>query len=223
MRKYGSFPIIINYNLHMQLRNNHKEDDLYLAGRREDEKRLYMKTSTTSDESLENGLYRVEIDEYESTVFRCLQTIEGNPVGRMVLGLINKKTVVWIVPETDAMKKCSCAQTNPLDYVIQPGSVARGVGFGDTVIQFQPELGDDTLFHELVHAYRYSYKKFSPITISVGTEGMSALQSTEEFFAHQMETIYLSQGRRGLEMDYKWAWPANKDKIYDFLVANCEM
>ena len=116
MRKYGSFPIIINYNLHMQLRNNHKEDDLYLAGRREDEKQLYMKTSTTSDETLENGLYKVEIDEYESTVFRCLQTIEGNPVGRMVLGLINKQTVVWIVPEIDAMR--GVTQSPPHLYVV---------------------------------------------------------------------------------------------------------
>jgi len=227
MRKYGSFPIIINYNLHMQLRNNHKEDDLYLAGRREDEKRLYMKTSTTSDETLENGLYKVEIDEYESTVFRCLQTIEGNPVGRMVLGLINKQTVVWIVPETDAMKKCSCAQTNPLDYVIQPGSVARGVGFGDTVIQFQPELGDDTLFHELVHAYRYSYKKFSPICIDIPPNprtNQSSCGSSEEFLAHQMENIYRSQANRPLTLDYYYddTSPRKKDEIYDFLLGHVD-
>jgi hypothetical protein len=220
MRKYGAFPIIINYNLHMQLRNNHKQDDLYLAGRRKDEKQLYIKTSTTSDETVENNLYKVEIDQYESTVFRCLQTIEGNPVGRMVLGLINKQTVVWIIPETDAMKKCSCAQTNPLDYVIQAGSVARGVGFGDTVIQFQPELGDDTLFHELVHAYRYSYKKFSPICIDVPNPGPkgSDCGSSEEFLAHQMENIYMSQANRPLTLDYYDMAPARKNEIYDYLL-----
>jgi hypothetical protein len=224
MRKYKSFPIIINYNLHMQLRNNHKGDDFFRAGRQDLEKDLYMKTSTTSDETLENGLYRVEIDEYESTVFRCLQTIECNAVGRLVLGLINKQTVVWIVPEADEMKKCSCAQTHPLDYVIQKGSVARGVGFGETVIQFDPKLGDDTLFHELVHAYRYSYKKFSPICIEVPPNPdprvkQSSCGSSEEFFAHQMENIYMSQANRPVTLDYYYddSTARKKDEIYDFL------
>jgi hypothetical protein len=223
MRKYGAFPITINYNLHTQLRNNHKEDDFYRAGRQDLEKQLYMKTSTTSDATLENNMYKVEIDQYESTVFRCLQTIEGNPVGRMVLGLINKQTTVWIIPETEDMKKCSCAQTNPLDYVIQPGSVARGVGFGDTVIQFDPKLGDDTLFHELVHAYRYSYKKFSPICIDVpNPDKGSTCGSSEEFLAHQMENIYMSQANRTLTLDYYEASPARKDEIYDFLVSHVD-
>ena len=105
MRKFGAFAIVVNYNLHTQLRFNHKEDDLYRAGRRQEEKQVYIKASTTSDATLENNLYKQEIDQYESTVYRCLQTIEGNPVGRMVLGLINKQTTVWINPETDDMKK----------------------------------------------------------------------------------------------------------------------
>lgn len=224
MRKYGAYPVVANYNLHTQLRSRNKENEFYRAGRREDEKKLYIKTSTNSDATLENNLWKQEIDQWESTVYRCLQTIEGNPVGRMVLGLINKQTTVWIVPETDDMKKCSCAQTNPLDYVIQSGSVARGVGYGDTVIQFQPELGDDTLFHELVHAYRYSYKKFSPMCIEVSTPGPNAWHcgSSEEFLAHQMENIYMSQANRPLTLDYYDASPARKDQIYDFLVDNVD-
>jgi hypothetical protein len=230
MRKYKSFPIIINYNLHKQLRNEHKEDDFYSANQRDEEKRVYIETTRTSDETLENNMYRVEIDDYESTVFRCLETIERNAVGRMVLGLINKQTVVWIVPETDAMKKCSCAQTNPLDYVPQKGSVGRGVGFGDTVIQFDPKLGDDTLFHELVHAYRYSYKKFSPICIEVPPSTdprrpQSSCGSSEEFFAHQMENIYMSQANRPLTLDYYYSLDhesPGKDEIYDFLLGRVD-
>jgi hypothetical protein len=224
MRKFGAFPIVVNYNLHTQLRSNHKEDDLYRAGRRQEEKQLYIKASTTSDATLENNLYKQEIDQYESTVYRCLQTIERNPVGRMVLGLINKQTTVWINPETDAMKKCSCAQTNPLNYEIQTGNVARGVGFGDTVIQFQPELGDDTLFHELVHAYRYSYKKFSPLCIDVPNPrpNQSGCGSSEEFLAHQMENIYMSQANRPLTLDYYDASVVRKDEIYDFLVSHVD-
>jgi len=219
MRKFGVYPIVLNYNVHTQLRSNHKEDDLYRTGRREEEKQLYIKTSTTSDATLEKALYQQEIDEYEMTVSRCLQKIEGNPVGRMVLGLLNKQTTVWINPETDDMKKCSCAQTNPLNYEIQTGTVARGVGFGDTVIQFQPELGDDTLFHELVHAYRYSYKKFSPMCIEINNPSPNGSHcgSSEEFLAHQMENIYMSQANRPLTLDYYDASAARKDEIYDFL------
>ena len=80
MRKYKSFPIIINYNLHMQLRNKHKEDDFYFANQPDEEKRVYIETTRTSDETLENNVYRVEVDDYESTVFRCLETIERNAV-----------------------------------------------------------------------------------------------------------------------------------------------
>ena len=230
MRKYRSFPIIINYNLHMQLRNEHKQNDFFLAGQREEEKRLYISTTTTSDDVLENHMYRQEIDEYESIVFRCLEKIERNAVGRMALGLINKQTVVWIIPETDAMKKCSCAITNPLDYVIIPGSVARGVGFGDTVIQFAPDPDDDdTLFHELVHAYRYSYKKFSPICIDVPPNPdprakQSSCGSSEEFFAHQMENIYMSQANRPVTLDYYYdhTTARKKDEIYDFLLGHAD-
>ena len=76
----------------------------------------------------------------------------------------------------------------------------------------------------MIHAYRYSYKKFHPMTISVRTgEGLSASQSTEEFLAHQMENIYLSQSHRPLTLDYKWAWVSDKKTIYDFLLENTEM
>jgi hypothetical protein len=223
MRKFGAYPVVVNYNLHTQLRSRFQENDLYRKGRRQEEKQLYIKTTTSSDEVLENHLWKQDVDQYENTICQCLRKIESNPVGRMVLGLINKQTTVWIVPETDDMKKCSCAQTNPLNYEIQPGSVARGEGSGDTVIQFQPELGDDTLFHELVHAYRYSYKKFHPMFINVYDGSTSAIQSTEEFLAHQMENVYMSQANRDLTLDYKWQSVASKEETYNFLVENVEM
>jgi hypothetical protein len=217
MRKFGAYPVVVNFNLHTQLSSNHKEDDLYRAGRPEDAKRLFITTTTTSDATIQNNLWKQEIDQWETTVCQCLRKIEGNPVGRMVLGLINKQTKVWIIPETDDWKKCSCAQTFPLNYEIQPGSVARGVGSGDTVIEFTPELGDDTLFHELVHAYRYSYKKFSPMCIDIQTPKGPACGSSEEVLAHLMENVYMSQANRPLTLDYYDDSPALKDEIYDYL------
>jgi hypothetical protein len=225
MRRFGQYPIVINYNLHTQLRNRGKEDRLHAAKKYAEERQVDIRTNTTSDAGLENGMYKKEIADYESTVLQFLKKIDSNPVGRMVLGLINKKTTVWIIPKSDAdLKQCFCAQTWPLNYDLQmDGSVARGSGSGDTVIQFRPELGDDTLFHELVHAYRYSYKKFQPMQMNIRSGQSSAFESTEEFLAHQMENIYRSQSNRPLELDYMWASVSDKKDIYDFLQDNIEI
>jgi hypothetical protein len=226
MRLFLNYPIIINYNLHTQLRSGPHENLLHKAKQYREERRLFMEASTTSDIRLENRMYKPEIDQYESAVLNCLKSIHSNPVGRMVLGKINKQTTVWIIPKTPAdMKQCTtCAQTGPLKYEFpKDESYARGLGYGNTVIRFAPELGDDTLIHELTHAYRYSYRKFNPIEMNVRNGKLSDTQSSEEFFAHQMETIYMSQAGRPLTMDYKWASVCDKKKIYDFLVENSEM
>ena len=103
------------------------------------------------------------------------------------------------------------------------GSYARGAGRGDTVITFDPSLGDDTLFHELVHAFRYSWDRFHPVLMNVRAGQISGTLKTEEFFAHEMENIYLSQAHRPLTMDYTWAWVRDKKTIYDYLLDNTEL
>jgi hypothetical protein len=224
MRKFGNYPIRINYNLHTQLRSRPKENQFHEAKQYEAERRLSIKTNTSSDATLENGMYKPEIEKYEKDVFDCLARIHHNPVGLMVLGLINRSTTVWIIPRSAGdMKQCNCAQTSPLNYEIpKDGSYATGAGFGDTIIRFVPELGDDTLIHELVHAYRYSHKKYKPIEIDVRFGNEADTRSTEEFLAHEIENVYMSQDHRPLTMDYKWASVADKKTIYDYLVANTE-
>ena len=222
MRQFGTYPIKVNYNLHTRLRNQHIEDYFHRAGRYEEERRLDIKVNTTSDSTIENGLYAQELKEYEHTVCNCLRKIEGNAVGRMVLGLINKCTTVWIVPKSDEeLKHHTNAMTGPLNYDIQKdGSYARGAGSGDTVIIFNPQLGDDTLLHELVHAYRYSYNKFRPVNVHYRTDIASFTITSEEVLAHQIENVYMSQAKRPLTLDYKTLAPAEKKEIYDFLSDN---
>lgn len=222
MRKFGAYPIMVNYNLHTRLRYQHQEDDFHRAGRYEEERQLDIKVNRSSDSTIENNLFKQELNEYEQTVCNCLRKIEGNPVGRMVLGLINKNTTVWIVPKSDKeLKQCNCALTGPLNYDIQKdGSVARGSGSGDTVILFNPKLGDDTLLHELVHAYRYSYNKFQPMNVDYRTDYSSFTITSEEVLAHQIENIYMSQAQRPLTLDYISQAAAEKKEIYDFLTGN---
>ncbi len=222
MRKFGAYPIMVNYNLHTRLRYEHKEADFHRAGRYVEERQLDITVNTSSDAALENNMYRQELNAYEQTVCNCLRKIEGNAVGRMVLGLISKKTTVWIVPKSEAeLKKSYSAQTWPLKYDIQKdGSVARGAGSGDTVILFDPKLGDDTLLHELVHAYRYSYNKFQPMNVDYRTEYASFSITSEEVLAHQVENIYMSQGKQPLTLDYVSQATAEKKEIYEFLADN---
>jgi len=222
MRKFAGYPIVVNYNLHTQELNEDEEERLHKAGRYEEERQLVIKSVTTSDADLGNNRFRQEMDKYEATICQCLRKIEGNPVGRMLLGLINKQTTVWIIPK---MERPDFAITGPLKYEIQgDGSYARGEGRGDTVIEIAPEMSDDVLFHELVHAYRYSYNKFHPLSIFLQTVSPGPQQTqnqrSEEFLAHHMQNIYLSQANRTMALDYKWSSDATKKEIYDFLLDN---
>lgn len=227
MRSFPGYPIVINYNVHTVLRERHNSADLHRAGQYEAVRQTWIKTTTTSDSSIENNMWKQEIDQYENTVYRCLQKITANPVGRMVVGKINKQTRVWIIPKSDADLNVPGgynAQTGPLNYDIQwDGNVGQGSGSGDTVISYNPKLGDDVLFHELVHAYRYSYKnKFNPRLI-IQNHAPKTRANTEEFFAHQMENIYLSQDHRTLTMAYEYPLKSTKEEIYDFLANNTDM
>ena len=94
MRKFANYPIVINYNLHMQSRNVDSEiDDLHtIFWQYTEERKRYVHTITTSDSSLDAKRWKKEIDQYETSVLRCLHKIDSVPVGKMVLGLINKRT-----------------------------------------------------------------------------------------------------------------------------------
>jgi hypothetical protein len=223
MLKFGAYPIKVNYNLHTRLRNKDKEDQLHLAGQYLEERKLDMKVNTSSDATIENNMYRQEMNDYEQAVCSLLRKIDGNRVGRMVLGHINKKTTVWIVPKSDEeLKHDNSAQTHPLNYDIQTnGMYVRGYGSGDTVILYNPELGDGVLLHELVHAYRYSFDKFVPVNLDYSNGYSRYTTTSEEILAHVIQNIYLSEAKQSLCLDYKSYWDGStKEETYKVLVGN---
>jgi hypothetical protein len=223
MLKFGAYPIKVNYNLHTRLRNKDKEDQLHLAGQYLEERKLDMKVNTSSDATIENNMYRQEMNDYEQAVCSLLRKIDGNRVGRMVLGHINKKTTVWIVPKSDEeLKHDNSAQTYPLNYDIQTnGMYVRGYGSGDTVILYNPELGDGVLLHELVHAYRYSFDKFVPVNLDYSNGYSRYTTTSEEILAHVIQNIYLSEAKQSLCLDYKSYWDGStKEETYKVLVGN---
>jgi hypothetical protein len=223
MLKFGAYPIKVNYNLHTRLRNKDKEDQLHLAGQYLEERKLDMKVNTSSDATIENNMYRQELNDYEQAVCSLLRKIDGNRVGRMVLGHINKKTTVWIVPKSnEELKHDNSAQTHPLNYDIQTnGMYVRGYGSGDTVILYNPELGDGVLLHELVHAYRYSFDKFVPVNLDYSNGYSRYTTTSEEILAHVIQNIYLSEAKQSLCLDYKSSWDGStKEETYKVLVGN---
>ena len=52
MRKFGAYPIMVNYNLHTRLRYQHNEDDLHRAGRYEEERQLDIRVNRSSDSAI---------------------------------------------------------------------------------------------------------------------------------------------------------------------------
>jgi hypothetical protein len=223
MLKFGAYPIKVNYNLRTRLRNQHKEEEFHRAGQYLEERKLDMKVNTSTDATIENNMYKQELNDYEQAVCSLLRKIEGNRVGRMVLGHINKKTTVWIVPKSpQELKQDNTAQTGPLKYDIQAnGNYARGYGSGDTVILYNPELGDGVLLHELVHAYRYSLDKFVPVNLDYCNGYSRYTTTSEEILAHVIQNIYLSEAKQPLCLDYKSYWDGStKEETYKVLVGN---
>jgi hypothetical protein len=209
MTQFKPYPIHIVYSKHNQ------DDARGMVSRLNREKdyeweKFANNAAITTEDS--DPAYQKEVEDYHRDIHDRLKAIEKVPFGKMLLGLL--KSDVYIVPWMPG-KHCYCAQTRPLDYEIAPFDYSEGKG--DTYIWLDPndDFKDDTLFHELVHAYRYSAGKFSRRAMANNE------YNTEEFLAHQMQNIYRSFKRLWLEFTYndgtvarhpgKWG---TKEEIY---------
>lgn len=218
MIQYKQYRIFINYSEHSRLRADYEVRELNRQGQ-------YQKEQTVFNESLkktDDPLWKEEIDKYEKAIYKMLENIESTDVGKLFFKVLNPKTEIWIVPHTSKdFKKCYCAKTLPLNYDLKPFT-GYDKGKGDAYILFNPneDFQDDTLFHELIHAYRFSYDKFEAQHVFAGGE-----YNTEEFLAMMMQNIYLSQlGKLQLHFTYHDGFvdrhPAvhgTKEEIYDHL------
>jgi hypothetical protein len=212
MIKFEPYPIYINYSKHWQLKLKSEIAEANRAKKYDEEKQLTIKAVTSSDLTLANGLWKDDVKQYETTISRLLRQIESNALGKVLLKILNLKTKIWIVPMPDQeFKGCYCAQTYPLNYQTKPFE-GYAIGSGDAYIYYNPDnvFTDDILFHELVHAYRYSFKKFDRMPIDNEYNG-------EEFLAHHLQNIYLSLLKKELFFAYKGEEKADKARIYRHL------
>jgi hypothetical protein len=128
---------------------------------------------------------------YEARVLEVLEAIRGNALGKIVLGHMDAKHRVWIVPTTEENgEACDCLAST------SPGVIARESG-GGVRVRFTPgdhEIPDgfysneDVLFHELVHAYRAT--NYS--TADHWWAPLSEYRTQEEVLAVQVTNVYRS-------------------------------
>lgn len=222
MIQFKPYRIYIVHSEHSQLR---AESEIMELNRTKDyeKEKLANKTALTKTD---DPLWKEEIEKYEKGVCRMLERIHATAIGKLFFKILNPKTDIWIVPHTaKAFKKCYCAQTFPLNYETKPFE-GYTIGHGDSYVYFNPnkDFQDDTLFHELIHAYRYSYNKFERFSLA------NDEYNTEEFLAMMMQNIYLSLSGK-LQLYYTYhdgsvnghpsVW-GTKSEIYDHFLDNAE-
>jgi hypothetical protein len=163
--------------------------------------------------------YKKEIQDYESTIERTLTTISHTSIGRMLLDLINPQQKVWIIPadwensiattevKTEAQGGGIRISFNPKAFrrvTVSPHATANEV--------------EDTLFHELVHAMRFSQNRFFRKSVT-----NRDFRDSEEFIATQFENIYHSSRRESDLYGSYYGSYMRKEEMYQYLVEDAEL
>jgi hypothetical protein len=175
---------------------------------------------------------------YEQDVISVGQKIDGTPFGRALLGVIggNNANPITIVPTRDLDQ----AQSVPIpgdDHEFAPGfpitnartgQVTTGLGGGNRCdVRFNPHgtfrglaTPDAALLHELLHAYRQSNGRWSPMPITrflqnAANDPLEPLRfrDWEEWFAVVVEGVYRAEtGATSVRTAH------SSDLVFDFAV-----
>lgn len=226
MLQYGSYPIYVVYSRHTQEALYNVAIDYLNEGNKE----TYMHMTDTGISRMEiledtDPAYKDEVIDFETTIKRQLDKIAGSVVGKAVLNSLYPAARLFIIPF--AYNK-DVAQTG----------WSRTVGEGNGMhIRINPDDWttadnlDDALLHELTHAVRFGWSRFSPkMLMNAGRFGRIPV---EEFLGMQMANVYrASRGKTQYYADYNYEWDANnklvpvwgnKKSIYDDFVESAEV
>jgi hypothetical protein len=174
-------------------------------------------------EITEDKPQRPESVEYEKQVYLQLQLIKATTIGRVLLDSLVTTTRVWIVP-LDLLDKAECK----CGAYTFPGKPNEG---GGVRVYYNPSDhrpseerwrgADDILFHELVHAYRMQLVGYDAVNKA---RTMNTYQDVEEFFALQMQNVYLSnRGARRYYKNYPRIKSVSKDTAYQDFAGDAEV
>jgi hypothetical protein len=221
MKRFESYPIYINHPGHWaQVR----ADNRYDAADRGDfknmtwwdttGKRLYeIKEETSPDR---------EVREYENQVLQLLRLIGSTRVGRLLFDSLDRTNQYWIVPMDDEDK--AEWQVGAQEF---PGAPNEG---GGERVYFNPKdfhmvgqswnSGADILMHEMVHAYRCGRVGYA----SLNQKFIKGFTSAEEFFALQMQNMFLAN-RHSVRfyLTYSPTRAGSKDEAYQYFASDPEV
>lgn len=195
MIQFQNYPIYVVYSKHWQEDNPGMAADFYVKG--DDYMGDWVKTTGRALTEINEDsapAYRQEAEEYETFVKSQLDIIASTKIGQLLLSLLNQNVKIYIIPDPDLYAQ---AITTPIKSAKEGGGIRIHINPSDWRGVF-----DDTLFHELVHALRFSTKRYSPKEIFSKAEGFI---SSEEFLASQMANIYRScRGKKQLYLSYTY-------------------
>jgi hypothetical protein len=226
MRKFDPYPIYVNFADRWEatrLRQGAK------FAMRNDRMMVNWLNSTGKDlyEITEDKAPSVEARAFEHRVFNLLRLIASTRMGKLLFDSLNPANKYWILPNTyPNAKPCKCGASE------FPAGPKGGGGFR-VYIDPQDWLGssvkflsaDDVLFHEMVHAYRDGRKVRGPrITMPISEYRNGGGDSIEEFFALQMQNVYLwYRGSHRYYRSYDRRIPMSKDTAYQHIAGNAEL
>ncbi len=162
--------------------------------------------------------YEVEIRRYENVIKQLLTKIAGTAIGKILLNSLNQNEMIWIVPFFDVhylakTDRFTTEQGGGIRILYNPDD------FKSVYVnpKFSYNAKDEILFHELVHASRFSNGNTSGANFSE----RNLDTSEEEFIATQLANIYQSsKGKRryyGMSHDGGYG---SKEEIYKLMAQN---
>lgn len=165
------------------------------------------------------GKYKKEIEAYQNTIKSVLTTISRTSIGKRLLQMINPAQKVYIIPQDyDGPAKTQTftdEQGGGIRIMFSPKQFSS-VYVGPQMVGNAVE---DTLFHELVHAMRYSQDRYFPRNLSSWDFNFNS----EEFLAEQFANVYHSSRR---ESDFFSSYRGSylkKNEMYNYLEDDVEL
>lgn len=234
MKKYGNYPIYINYNIFTKEELSSAllaRTIKFYASRRAlsyiAEQNAWRKKNNREPFDYEAYMREYIVDKdwekrrdeiawekqtpesraYEDAVVRWLDKIVKTPPGKILLDSMVPTEKVWIVFHD---KEMGVAATTPFPMSDEMGGGIRlyfdPSGFDPNMEYYTP---DDVLFHELIHAYRAGRRKH------IGRK-LAEYETAEEFLAIHIQNVYMAyMGRRKYYFSHSHSSLATKDAIYD--------
>lgn len=225
MIQFQKYPIYILYSDNSQ-RGTWAQEDAFWG---DDHMQNWIKTTLKPINELEDDkyqpMYRQKAASYESFIKSQLDTILSTHIGQMLMVQFNPNVKTYIIPDPNIPSFTNKDRKKYYAYALT--NMTKDRWGNDSVrihINSDGETGDfnETLFHELVHAARYSTRlNFSKEIFSKSL----GFISSEEFIASQMANIYRSSlGNTQLSLyytDYGVYFP--KQYIYSQFIGNPEL